>query len=419
VNADLPPIVPAGQPSDKRAYHHLLAAQLIALISTGVATVALALLAYEQVGADAGAVLGTALSIRMLTYVALAPIAAAVTERLPRRGLLVGLDITRAAVALPLPFVTREWEIYVLIFIFQAASAAFVPAVQATYPDLLPDEKDYTRALAKTRLAYELENVVSPVVAAGLLMVLGFADLFIGTAIGFLASAVLILRVRLPYRPQRGKAGTGERPADSARRRMARGLRFFWATPRLRGLLAVNLAAAAAVAMVMVNTVVLVQASLTLSERATGIALGAFGAGAVVCALALPWFLEHIADRTAMLAGAVLVTAGLMIGTTAPNYHVLLVLWLGLGFGAALAQLPAGRVLRRSCEPEDRPTLYAAHFSLTYACLLITYPLAGWLGAATGLRTACSVLGVLAAAATLVAVRFWPVDDRSGIARDA
>jgi hypothetical protein len=55
-----------GQGSNKRAYHHLFFAQVIALVSTGVATVALALLAYRLAGADAGAVLGTAFAIKML-----------------------------------------------------------------------------------------------------------------------------------------------------------------------------------------------------------------------------------------------------------------------------------------------------------------------------------------------------------------
>ena len=48
-----------------RAYRHLFPAQVIALIGTGMATVALGMLAFELAGADAGAVLGTALAIKM------------------------------------------------------------------------------------------------------------------------------------------------------------------------------------------------------------------------------------------------------------------------------------------------------------------------------------------------------------------
>ncbi|WP_312415209.1 MFS transporter, partial [Shinella sp.] len=175
-----------------RTYRHLFLAQVIALVGTGLATVALGLLAYDLAGADAGAVLGTALAIKMIAYVGVAPIAAAFAERLPRRTMLVSLDLIRAAVALALPFVTQIWEIYLLIFVLQSASAAFTPTFQATIPDVLPDEKEYTRALSLSRMAYDLESVVSPMLAAALLTLISFHSLFAGTVVGFLASAALV-----------------------------------------------------------------------------------------------------------------------------------------------------------------------------------------------------------------------------------
>ncbi len=79
-------------------FRHLFAAQLVALIGTGLATVALGLLAWQLAGDNAGAVLGTALAIKMVAYVTLAPVAAAFAERLPRRAFLVTLDLIRAGV---------------------------------------------------------------------------------------------------------------------------------------------------------------------------------------------------------------------------------------------------------------------------------------------------------------------------------
>ncbi len=64
-------------------YRHLFLAQIIALVGTGLATVALGLLAYDLAGAQAGVVLGTALVIKMTAYIGIAPVAAAFTERLP------------------------------------------------------------------------------------------------------------------------------------------------------------------------------------------------------------------------------------------------------------------------------------------------------------------------------------------------
>ena len=65
-------------------------------------------------------------------------------------------------------------------------------------PDLLPDEGDYTRALSLSRLAYDLENLLSPAIAALLLGVTGFATLFVGTALGFALSALLVSVAAIP-----------------------------------------------------------------------------------------------------------------------------------------------------------------------------------------------------------------------------
>ncbi|MET0187787.1 MAG: MFS transporter, partial [Pseudonocardia sediminis] len=64
-----------------RAYRRLFVAQMLALVGTGLATVALGLLAYELAGERAGQVLGTALAIKMVAYVAIAPVVGAWADR--------------------------------------------------------------------------------------------------------------------------------------------------------------------------------------------------------------------------------------------------------------------------------------------------------------------------------------------------
>src|SRR6056297_2858688 len=230
-----------------RTYRHLFLAQVVALLGTGLATVALGLLAYDLSGDNAAMVLGTDFTIKMVAYVGIAPIAGAFADRVPRRALLVGLDVVRAGAALCLPFVTEVWQVYVLIFLLQSASAAFTPTFQATIPDVLSEEARYTRALSLSRLAYDLENIVSPTLAALLLAVMSYNSLFLGTVAGFAASALLVVSVLLPSPKPSEPRGIYDRTT--------RGMRIYLATPRLRGLLALNVAAASAGAMVLVNSV--------------------------------------------------------------------------------------------------------------------------------------------------------------------
>ncbi|WP_339645183.1 MFS transporter [uncultured Pelagibacterium sp.] len=391
-----------------RSYRHLFSAQIIALIGTGLATVALGLLAFELAGDNAGVVLGTALAIKMIAYVGVAPIASAFAERVPRRAMLVTLDVMRGLVAVLLPFVTEIWQVYVLIFVLQSASAGFTPTFQATIPHILPDEREYTRALSLSRLAYDLESVASPLLAAALLMVISFNGLFAGTVVGFFASALLVHSVRLPSPRPTAPRGFYDRTT--------RGIRIYLKTPRLRGLLAINLAAAAAGAMVIVNTVVLVQGRFGLGNSETALALAAFGGGSMLAALALPTLLDRMPDRPIMLWAAA-AAAGLMIaGSLVQGFVALLVLWVFVGAAYSASHTPSGRLLRKSAHPEDRPAVFAAQFALSHACWLLTYPLVGWLGAAAGLPLAFLAMGTIAIVGAALAWSLWPRNDAEIVA---
>ena len=83
-------------------YRRLFTAQVVALVGTGLMTVALGLLAYDLAGDRAGAVLGTALAIKMVAYVGLSPVANALAEGLPRKLVLIAADLARAAAMPPI-----------------------------------------------------------------------------------------------------------------------------------------------------------------------------------------------------------------------------------------------------------------------------------------------------------------------------
>ncbi|MEG3174523.1 MFS transporter [Sphingomonas sp. ZB1N12] len=401
-----------------RTYRHLFLAQIIALIGTGLATVALGLLAYDIVGGNAGAVLGTALAIKMVAYIGVAPIAGAFANRVPRRALLVSMDMIRAAVAICLPFVNQIWEVYVLIFVLQSASAAFTPTFQATIPDVLPEERDYTRALSLSRLAYDMESLTSPILAAGLLTVMSYHWLFSGTAIGFVASALLVVSTVLPRPvPVEDQGGIYDKTT--------RGTRIYLRTPRLRGLLALTLASAAASAMVIVNTVVIVR-GMGLNQRDVAFTLAAFGGGSITAAVTLPRILDRIADRTVMMIAAAVLTLALgalaaitTVMTPGPAYwHVLLVGWLILGVAYSASVTPSGRLLRRSANADDRPALFAAQFALSHVCWLICYPLVGQLGAHVGMAAAFGGMALVAAIGVVAALMLWPANDPDVIAHE-
>ena len=391
-------------PLANRTYRRLFTAQVIALIGTGLSTIALALLAYDLAGGNAGTVLGIALALKMMAYVGIAPIVGGLVHLFPRRRLLIVLDIARAGAVACLPFVTEIWQIYLLIFLLSACSAGFTPTFQATIPDVLADEAQFTRALSLSRLAYDLENLLSPTLAAVALLFLSYSTLFTANAAAFLVSATLVLSVQLPSpRPYEREHGVLHNTSY--------GLWVYLKTPRLRGLLALSLAVAAAGAMVIVNTVVYVRDYLGGTETDTAVAFAATGAGSMMVALMLPRLLDRYPDRPFMLAGGMLLGISLLLGLTKPDLLALLLIWFVIGVGSSLIQTPSGRLLKRSAMQSDRPVIFAAQFALSHACWLLVYPIAGWTGSTIGLSAAFMLLALITLVATACAMFLWPSDD--------
>ncbi|MGZ0213118.1 MAG: MFS transporter [Actinomycetales bacterium] len=386
-----------------RTYRALFSAQVIALLGTGMLTVALGLLAFDLAGDAAGLVLGTALTIKMVAYVGVAPLVAALVHRLPKKAVLVGADAVRLAIALMLPFVTETWQIYLLVFVLQSASATFTPAFQSLIPAVLPQARDYTRALALSRLAYDLEALLSPTIAAVLLTVISYNNLFVGTAIGFAGSAVLVLGATLPALAKNRDDGTFWQ-------RLPTGVLVFIRTPSLRFLMITNVVVAAGTAIVLVNSVVYAKGVYALDDAALAVTLGAYGIGSLLVAVSVPRLVDRIGVTRTMLIGLSVVVGGLLAAnavtivavTTSTGWWALLGTWLILGMGTSLINTPSSRLLAEASNPENRNLVYTAQFALSHACFLVTYPVAGWIGAAS-LPVATATLTLVAILASITA----------------
>ncbi|MBC7762726.1 MAG: MFS transporter [Candidatus Saccharibacteria bacterium] len=134
----------------------------------------------------------------------------------------------------------------------------------------------------------------------------------------------------------------------------------------------------------------------------------------MLVALALPRVLDRFADRRVMLLGCAVLPIGLvalalvvLAPATVVTWSGLLVIWFVLGAATALILTPSARLLRRSSNETTRPAVFAAQFSLSHACFIVTYPLAGVLGALLGLAPTALLLAALGTAAAVTAARVW------------
>jgi len=391
-------------PLHNASFRKLFAAQVIALVGTGLSTVALTLLAYDMAGGNAASVLGIALAFKMVAYVLFAPVVGGLAHRFPRKPFLIAMDMVRAGIILAIPFMTELWQIYLLIFLLNLFSAGFKPVFSAIIPDLLPEERQYTRALSMSRLAYDLENLLSPALAGLALLFITYTGLFIANSVVFLISAALIISTMLPPAQEVYRLG-------SVWDEISFGIRSYLKTPRLRGLLALYMGVASASAMIIVNTVIYIREYLGGSESDVAMALAVAGGGSMIAAISLPQVLDRIPDRPVMLLGAVIMATGLGLMSTGPSFSGVLPIWFLIGLGWSLVQTPAGRVVNRSSSPADRSAYFSAQFALSHACWLIFYLVAGQFGTRFGVETTALVLGVSILVFAALAATLWPKHD--------
>lgn len=388
----------ANSPFDVPAYRRLFAAHTLALVGTGVSSVALALLALEIAPGRAPLVLGTALAIKMVVYICIAPFAGSLCSLLPPKVWLVVLDLIRAAVLIWMPWISAEWQIYVAIALISSAAALFTPAYQALLPGIVGDEARYLRALSWAQIAQALEQILSPLIAAALLAVLTYHGLFGLNVVTFLVSALLILCTSLP-----GNSGAAKTV------RPWWGISAYLRTPRLRAVLASYLGVAAASAMVIVNTPEYVVGHLGHSASMLASVLFFAGLGTIAAAALVPRL--NWSMRNMLCAGNLLMGLTLLLGGLGPGLIGLSCQWFCVGVGLGLIQTPVGNILRRSCHERHRAAMFAANFTLSHACWLLSYLLVGWLGTTADWRVVFLLVGSIPMAAALANWCLYPEPD--------
>jgi MFS family permease len=391
-----------------RRFAALFASQVSSLVATGLLTVALALVAVRLDPGAAAGIIGTALTIRIAVYVVVSPVASALLAGRSSRAVLVGADLVRLIVAGALVFATAPWQLYVGIVLLQTASAVFTPTYQAVIPRVLPDERDYTAAQSLSRLAYDLESLLSPPLAALLVLVLPPQALFGIVALGFLGSGLAVLLARL--HDQVGST------AEPVRRRLLRGLGVLARTPGPRFAAVLDAATATIYATVLVSSVVLLidaGADPVNPSAALAAVLVAFGLGSIAVAVALPALLRRLRDTTVMLLGAgvaVLALAGTAAAALLDGLSVLGigVLWAVLGASSSAISTPSARLIRTEVAADQHAAVFAARFSTSHAWYAVTYPVAGLLGTIAPSGAATAALAGLAAVAVVAGLAMVP-----------
>ena len=387
----------------EKSFRNLFFAQNFSLLGSGLATIAISLLAFDLTGRNAALILSGLFTIKMFIYVIFSPFAGAIADKFDTKKYLIIQDVIRAIAACGLIFVSEIWHLYIIIVLIYLSTAAFTPIYQSAIPKIFKDETDYTKALSLFRIAQDMENILSYALATLLLLFLNYNLLFVGTFIGYFVSALLISGIIFPFLSK-----TSGEKENNFSINLTLGIKRYLSISELRGLMFLNLAVSAGGSMILVNTIILVRLSLELSEIAFSITMLLFGAGCIFAAIIIPYLSKEMTASRIMLAGSnllsiIFVALAFWLILFDFIWFVLLLAWFISGFGYTLLLTPMGRVIRMVSSVDEFSQVYSAQFSLSHLCWLFMYPLSGYLMTTSGGSFTLLTLALLIVCSNIIA----------------
>lgn len=394
----------------------MFGAQIISLLGSGVTTVGLALFAYQLTGGlSATAVIGNALTLRILAFLLFSQPAGVIADRVSRKKILIAADLARFALLVLFPFITAVWQIYALIFAINAVTAFFTPTFESSIPEVVGGEQ-YVKALSLSRVATDVEAVAAPALAGLLVALLGLRWVFWFDAFTYLVSASLVALSAMPY----FKRSLPPISVRSFLTELTTGTRILLREPSLRQALTLSIAEATAGAAAIVATISYVRDVLEKGETTFAFVMAGVGLGSSLTAILLgrvtgryetgarePSILHgrrHKWTSRALLAGGLLLGLILLPDILKPPLVLFSLLWFFNGAGQALIAIPSSTLLAEHTVAEERGRAYAAHFALTHLCWLASYPAIGHASAKWGSPSTFTIAGVVCLLVTAIAL---------------
>jgi MFS transporter, NRE family, putaive nickel resistance protein len=357
-------------------FARLYLAQTINLVGDALTWLGLALLAFELAGAQSGTVLAGALTLRVMVFVLLSPIAGVVADRYDRKLIMTWTHLARMVIVCLLPFVTQVWQLYIIVLMLNVFYAFFAPTHTATIP-LVTTEADRSQAISLSTATSQLLGVISPALAGSIAAFVGTRQVFWLDGITFLLAAILIITLPSKLIVPQNSAAPKTFSQNIANIRM--GTTCLFADAPIRYALALQLVTAIAGAEILVNTVGHIQGFLHGGKVEYGWAMAAFGMGATVLAISYSYLKQKFSPVLLMSSATVLMTFAVLPANFV-SLGGLLILWAVAGAGQTLVNVTVQNLIADRVATEIQGRVYGAHFAWSHLWWAFSYPLAGWLG---------------------------------------
>lgn len=216
-----------------RDFAHLWAAETVSQIGTQFSVVVIPLLAAVTLNASPLA-LGLLSAAAGLPHLLFGLLAGVWVDRLPRRPLMIAADVGRFALLAAIPI--AAWRgllsvevLIVIAFLVETLTVFFDVAYLAFLPSLVADDQ-LVEANSRLEASASASRVIGPAFGGSLVRLLGAPNAMMVDALSYLASALILVRIRVKERGLSAEAQGG------IWRQIGEGLSYLGRDPILRAL---------------------------------------------------------------------------------------------------------------------------------------------------------------------------------------
>ncbi|GAB2969954.1 MFS transporter [Saccharothrix stipae] len=336
-------------------------------------------------------------------------------DRLSRRPVMLVADFARAALLLSVPVawwlgVLTLAQLVVVALLVGAATVMFDIAYQSYLPALVGREQ-LVEGNSKLEASRAVAAVSGPAAAGGVAQLVGAAIGVLATAVGYLVSAVFLLRIRTVEPPPR--------PPDKPGlvHEIAEGLKFVFGHRSLRAIVACTGTANFFGGMAAAVLVLFLVRELGLSAGVVGLVLSSAGVGGVLGALTVNRWNARFGQTTVIwLSGLVTWPFGVLVPLGAADWRIAFVLVgeAAVAYGATVYNIAQVSYRQSICPDHLLGRMNASIRFVVWGAMPLGGLVGGALGGGVGV-TATLAVGMACQAAAVLWVILSPLRSRDAV----
>ncbi len=364
-----------------RAFARLLAAMSVSSFGDWVGFVAVTAIVANIGGTTASLAVAGVMLARTLPAFVFGPITGTLVDRLSRKQIMIVADIGRGVLYLSMVFLRELWAIYLLSFVIECLSLLWIPARDASLPNLVP-----RRQLANANSLVLLSAYATLPLGGAAFAALTAISMWLGARIPllqaqpeslalildagtFVFSAVMVAGIALRAQPSQTGDGLG---LSKVWNDTLDGIRFLRENSIASAMTGGIVIAFGAVGAVLALGPVFVQVTLGAGPSGWGLVVAAFGVG-MGLGMATAGQAAKVVERETVFVWSLIGAAvALFVLATMPNlsWAVVFTVWLGAFCG--LAWVSGYTLLQENVVDEYRGRTFGALTTMSRMVLFLS-----------------------------------------------